>query len=98
MTTNILLTLIAVLLAVRIVLQVRQGKSAFEKSYCAPSEVENWCYFVLDETWDNICDQIISHGERGYELVSVQSNVVIGGDTGTMLFFTRKKIKNFLEE
>ena len=96
--TDTLLIIIDVLLAVRIVLQVRQGKRAFEKMYQATSEVENWCYFVPDETWDNICDQIISHGERGYELVSVQSNVVIDGDTGTMLFFTRKKIKNFLEE
>ena len=31
--TDILLIIIAVLLAVRIVLQVRQGKRAFEKGY-----------------------------------------------------------------
>lgn len=96
--TDILLATIAVLLAVRIVWQVWQGKRSFEKCYAAPSEVENWCCFVTDEAWHNICDKIEKHGARGYELVSVQSNVVIGGETGTMLFFTRKKIKNFYEE
>lgn len=98
MTTNILLTLIAVLLAVRIVLQVRHNKHVFDNMYCAPSEIENWCYFVTDETWDNICDKIESHGDRGYELVCAQSNVVIDGETGTMLYFTHKKIKNYMEE
>lgn len=39
--TNVLLTIIAVLLFARIVLQVRQGKRAVEKGYAAPSEAEH---------------------------------------------------------
>ena len=38
--TNILLSIIAVLLFARIVLQVRQGKRAVEKGYAAPCEEE----------------------------------------------------------
>ena len=46
--TNILLSIIAVLLFARIVLQVRQGKRAVEKGYAAPSEVEN-CTAIVEE-------------------------------------------------
>lgn len=51
--TNILLSIIAVLLFVRIVLQVRQGKRAVEKGFAAPSEVENIVKVVnADELFD----------------------------------------------
>ena len=93
--TDTLLIIIAVLLAVRIVLQVRQGKRAFEKMYCAPSEVENVLRVAVD---GSVISDINYHlqwaSTNGYELVSVQR---VDGDTW-YLFFTRKKIKNFLEE
>ena len=93
--TNLLLIIIAVLLAVRIVLQLRQGKRAFEKMYCAPSEVENILRIAVN---NSVMSDINYHlkwaSTNGYELASVQRV-----DGGTWyLFFTRKKIKNFLEE
>ena len=95
MTTDTLLIIIAVLLAVRIVLQLRQGKRAFEKMYFAPSEVENVVRIANDSPTK--CD-INYHLEwasiNGYELVCVER----GECYDLYLFFTRKKIKNFLEE
>lgn len=59
--TNLLLILIAVLLAVRIVLQVRQGKRAFEKMYCAPSEwidKSNSVYRMLGESEEDYQERL----------------------------------------
>lgn len=97
MTTNILLIIIAVLLAVRIVLQVRQCKRAFEKTYCAPSEVESVVSVVPNDK-GNILDYIKINNSKGYELVQVVPNVRVNNEMSTLLFFTRKKIKNFYEE
>lgn len=98
MMTNILLSIIAVLLAVRIMLQVRQGKKEFDNMYCAPSEVETKVSFLTNETYKDITSEILWYDEAGFELVCAQSNVVIDGKTGTMLYFTRKRIKNYMEE
>lgn len=49
--TNILLSIIAVLLFARIVLQIRQGKRAVEKGYAAPSEVRNTFRHVQGDTF-----------------------------------------------
>ncbi|MBD5382006.1 hypothetical protein [Clavibacter sp.] len=91
--TDTLLIIIAVLLAVRIVLQVRQGKRAFEKMYCAPSEVENI------NVYSDKCrveENLRKYSEQGFELVQVIDNY--GGHRDVvMLFFTRKKIKNYYE-
>lgn len=95
--TNLLLLTIVVLLLARIVLQVWQGKRAFENGYCAPSEVETKVSFLTDETYKDITSEIHRYEEAGFELVCAQSNVVIGGDTGTMLYFTSKKIKNYYD-
>lgn len=97
MTTNILLTIIAVLLAVRIVLQVRQGKRAFEKSYCAPSEVENRLEVSIPEP-KAIEDTIRALGQEGWEFVSAEQIEWRGRFREVYLFFTRKKIKNYYEE
>lgn len=93
--TNTLLIIIAVLLAVRIVLQVRQGKRAFEKHYCAPSEVENIAIIV--DTY-HVDSTLRDYGERGYEFVQAVCPYGGRGADATQLFFTRKKIKNFWEE
>ena len=93
--TDTLLIIIAVLLAVRIVLQLRHGKRAFEKMYQATSEVDNVVRVAEDS--DSKCN-INYHLEwasvHGYELVSAERGVY----NTWYLFFTRKKIKNFLEE
>ena len=90
-----LLIIIAVLLAVRIVLQVRQGKRAFENVYQATSEVDNVVRVAEDS--DSKCN-INYHLEwasvHGYELVSAERGVY----NTWYLFFTRKKIKNFYEK
>ena len=93
--TCTLLLIIAVLLAVRIVLQVRQGKRAFEKMYQATSEVENISTAV---DCNRVDSAIRDYGKRGYELVQVIDNNGGSGNSEYQLFFTRKKIKNFLEE
>ncbi|MDE7345318.1 MAG: hypothetical protein K2N48_01095 [Muribaculaceae bacterium] len=93
--TDTLLIIIAVLLAVRIVLQVRQGKRAFDKSYATTCDVEN-ISTVVDRY--RVHDTIRDYGKRGYELVQVIDNKGGSGNSEYQLFFTRKKIKNFLEE
>lgn len=91
--TNILLSIIAVLLFARIVLQVRQGKRAVEKGYAAPSEVET-CVKVCNRSQYHIkavCDMMSA--DR-WELVAAQRTK----NQNEILFFTRKKIKNYYEE
>ena len=90
--TDILLIIIAVLLAVRIVMQVRQGKRAFEKMYQATSEVEN-CMERCEDDIEKNKTILKEKGDCGYEFVQA---IASGGYA--FLFFTRKKIKNFLEE
>ena len=94
--TNILLIIIAVLLAVRIVLQVRQGKRAFEKMYQATSEVEYNFDFCNSDPF-TAARKAEELGEDGWELVTILP-VDVSGNACYALFFTRKKIKNFLEE
>lgn len=91
--TDTLLIIIAVLLAVRIVLQLRQGKRAFEKMYCAPSEVEN-CVKVVNRSQYHVREMIEKMAQDRWELVSAH----LSKNGNETLFFTRKKIKNFLEE
>lgn len=93
--TNVLLTIIAVLLFARIVLQVRQGKRAVERCYAAPSEVEN-IKITVDSC--RVSTTISDYGKRGYELVQAICPYGGYGDSKTLLFFTRKKIKNYYEE
>lgn len=93
--TNILLTIIAVLLFVRIVLQIRQGKRAVEKGYCMASEVEN-CIAIVEEY--RVGSKIADYAKRGWELVQVIDHCGGSGNSRYQLFFTRKKIKNYYEE
>lgn len=90
--TNILLSIIAVLLFARIVLLIWQGKRAVEKGYAAPSEVENTFRHVQGDTFAirSILD-IMS--QNRWELV----NACAGEDDSLLLFFTRKKIKNYYD-
>lgn len=90
--TDTLLIIIAVLLAVRIVLQLRQGKRAFEKMYQATSEVENIHKMVSKYDIDKYLD---IYSKQGFELIHVES---LSEHGMFQLFFTRKKIKNFYEE
>ncbi len=91
--TNTLLIIIAVLLLVRIVLQVRQGKRAFDKMYCAPSEVEH-TYKLIPSDTVAIRTTLANMARDNWEFV----NACGGEDDTLLLFFTRKKIKNFYEE
>ena len=85
--TNILLVIIVVLLLARTVLQLRQGKS----------EVKNIIALVPNEKGD-IMDAVRINNKAGYELVQVITQVRANDELNTMLIFTRKKIKNYLEE
>ena len=91
--TNTLLIIIAVLLAVRIVLQLRQGKRAFEKMYCAPSKVEN-CVNIVENNHYEISNVVERMATYRWEFVSAYPTK----DDKVLLFFTRKKIKNYYEE
>lgn len=93
--TNILLTIIAVLLFARIVLQVRQGKRAVEKGYAAPSEVE---YFndICDKNSFTVARKARELGKDGWELTTIMPIDIKGNEYYT-LFFTRKKIKNYYD-
>ena len=87
-----LLIIIAVLLVVRIVLQLRPDKRAFEKMYQATSEVENIAIRIEDRD-NNLENALKEKNSEGYELIQA-----VPAQIGVVLFFTRKKIKNFLEE
>lgn len=93
--TNILLSIIAVLLFARIVLQIRQGKRAVEKGYAATSEVENE-EVVVDSY--QVSSTLRKYGERGYEFVQAVCPYGGSGASKTQLFFTRKKIKTYYKE
>lgn len=95
MTTNILLTLIAVLLAARIILQLRNGKRAFYNCYCKASDVE--CRFDCTNNLFEISDIATKHGKDGWEIVTILSTETPSGK-GYIIFFTRKKIKNYYEK
>lgn len=94
--TNILLSIIAVLLFARIVLQIRQGKRAVEKGYTAPSEVENALVFCENNNV-NYVEVIKNYNKCGYELVQMLPDVTADGKSGSLLLFTRKKIKTYYE-
>ncbi|WP_300905730.1 hypothetical protein [uncultured Bacteroides sp.] len=91
--TNILLTIIAVLLLARIVLQIKQGKRAVEKGYAASSEVETQVVVCNRSQYHirEVCDMMSS--DR-WELVAAHRTK----NQNEILFFTRKKIKNYYEE
>lgn len=89
--TNILLSIIAVLLFARIVLQVRQGKRAVEKGYAAPCEVRKTV--VVSDSPEGLYDRLCEKWEYcDYELVSV-----IEDDGVFYAFLQSKKIKNYYE-
>lgn len=94
--TNLLLIIIAVLLAVQIVLQLRQGKRAFEKMYQATSEVE-YNFDICENDPFVVAEYAKKHGKDNWELVTILP-IAVSGNACHALFFTRKKIKNFLEE
>ena len=91
MTTNILLILIAVLLLARIALQVWQGKETL-KRYATASEVENTAR-ITNLDLNEICVIMGMLQEDGWELVA--AHPFKGGRE--ILYFTRKKIKNYME-
>ena len=94
--TIILLSIIAVLLFARIVLQIQQGKRAVEKGYAAPSEVETTMRIADNDPFaiNNMADSV---ARSNWELVTVIKTTV-SGSPAYALFFTRKKIKNYYEE
>ncbi len=87
MTTNILLTLIGVLLLARIVLQVWPRK----KGYAAESEVENTAR-ITSRDLNDICVIIGMLQNDGWELVAAHP-LKAGRE---ILFFTRKKTKRYI--
>lgn len=89
--TNILLSIIAVLLFARIVLQVRQGKRAVEKGHASAYEVRKVAIVAksADELYDRICEK---WEYCDYELVSIIK------DKGEFYAFLQsKKIKTYYD-
>lgn len=75
------------LLFARIALQIRQGKRAVENAlvFCENNNV-------------NYVKLIRKYNECGYELVQMLPDVTADGKSGSLLLFTRKKIKNYYEK
>lgn len=98
--TIALLTLLVLIELARLALQYRSGKTYAErqeKTYCEAYEVSN-IYCEIFE--DQIRNKIDLWASFGYEIAST---VYIGYDKilqqrRYILFFTRKKIKNFIEQ
>lgn len=90
--TNILLSIIAVLLFARIVLQVRRGKRAVEKGFASAYGVRKVAVVAksADELYDRLCEK---WEYCDYELVSIIK------DKGEFYAFLQsKKIKTYYEE
>lgn len=89
--TNILLSIIAVLLLARIVLQIRQGKRAVEKGYASVCGVRKVA--VVAKSADGLYDRLCEKWEYcDYELVSIIK------DKGEFYAFLQsKKIKNYYD-
>lgn len=92
--SDTLLIIIAVLLAVRIVLQLRQGKRVFENMYCTLSEVE-YNFDICKNNPFDVAEYARKYGKDNWELVTALP-IDVSGKPCYALFFTRKKIKNFL--
>lgn len=87
--TNILLSIIAVLLFARIVLQIWQGKRAVEKGYASAYAVQKAAIVAksADELYDRLCER---WEYCDYELVSIIK------DKGEFYAFLQsKKIKTY---
>lgn len=98
MTTLLLIILVLIELA-RLMLQYRSGKRIYErdaKSYAQSVEARNFEIMVREQ---DINHELEYYGDCGFELVSV---LHMGFDETQkehyfMLFFTKKKVKNFVE-
>lgn len=89
--TNILLSIIAVLLFARIVLQIRQGKRTVEKGYVSAYGVRKVAIVAksADELYDRLCER---WEYCDYELVSIIK------DKGEFYAFLQsRKIKTYYE-
>lgn len=89
--TNILLSIIAVLLFARIVLQIRHGKRAVEKGYASAYGVRKVAIVAksADELYNRLCEK---WEYCDYELVSIIK------DKGEFYAFLQsKKIKNYYD-
>ncbi len=97
MTTALLIMLVLIELA-RLVLQYWSGKTYAErqgKTYCTASKAEN-IYALVERT--HLQRELDSWGNLGYEIVSVvDDGNRRNGDHYYLLFFTKKKLKNFTE-
>lgn len=94
--TTALLTLLVLIELARLVLQYRSGKTYAErqeKTYCKVSEVEN-CVKVVRRDPYTIRECLKQMSADKWELVTAHRTK----NGNTMLFFTRKKIKNFVED
>ena len=98
MTTTLLIVLVLIVLA-RLVLQYRIGKTYAERqerTYCKVSEMEN-VYAFVDRS--HLQRELDSWGKLGYEVASVvDDGNRRNGNHYYILFFTKKKIKNFIED
>ena len=90
--SNILLSIIAVLLFARIVLQIKQGKRVVEKGYAAPSEVQTKVV-VCNRSQYHIRAKCEEMSADCWELVAAHRTK----NQNEILFFTRKKIKTYYE-
>lgn len=79
------------LLFARLVLMINQGKRISEKSYVTTSEVEN---IEVITHIDSVKSTIKERGKMGFELVQI----IRGKNSSVHIYFTRKKIKNYMEE
>lgn len=98
MTTALLIILVLIELA-RLVLQYKQGKvykEQREKTYCTANEVENVKSKVSEDYLKNELD---NWAFLGYEIAAVTYSGFNKSDNKHyyILFFTKKKIKNFIE-
>lgn len=98
MTTALLIIIVLIELA-RLALQYQQGKAykeQTEKTYCTTSEIRNICIKAFE---DQIQNQIDLWSIKGYEIASAVYTGYnnIEKKRCYLLLFTRKKIKNFVE-
>lgn len=95
---TVVLIILALIELARLILQYRYGKRYDEmqrKTYCKAVEVENTQVFV-DRS--RLYEELREMGRNRWELVTALPDGVTNGNQYYILFFTRKKIKNFKED
>lgn len=92
--TNILLTIIIILLVARLIVNIWLGRSNFQNTYAVASDVENRVRVSMNKEIYEVERILKEESEQGFELFDVESD---NENNRYFFFFTKKKIRNHFQ-